>query len=1222
MKQSSIKLVNLVNIFLFILFILHSLPIMANVQDEQPQGDVYVWVSPDGNDEGSGDKDSPFATLHKAFMYVRDLRHSSESGSLGTIHIIMRGGTYRLTETLHITPEDAGTEASPTIVEAAENETPIISGGVEIGSWSNPESIEGLPVIAQGHVWVASTPMSGNGYIDFRQMWIKDTKARRASTYDDLSLPRLISVDKSKGELTVPRLNYQFSHPERLEMTVIQDWTMNVLRVKTLENDEFRSRLTFLDPENVEFRRPYPYLRADENSFSNHCFYLSNAIELLNRPQEWLNDNVEGKLYYWPKQGEDMSNLKATVPVVETLVNVEGTIDAFVSNITFRGITFCYSTYMRPSNYGSVILQAGQFLYDAYLPENTYDHAWIGRPSSAVSVKNARLVGFEDCHFQHTAATALDFVSGAKQVTVRGCVFNDIGGAAIMGGYYGDENFEVHSSYDPEDKREVCDTLLINNNYITNAASEDWSNVGISIGYAANVTISNNELYYLPYTAISLGWGWGAYNCSHDNHITANYIHSFSNQLRDGGAIYTLGPQPNSSIERNRVEDVGDPLVNPVMWDMRHAQFDIYMDGGTDYFTIQNNWCERGDHSWHTDGSHITWGTNNNSVSSTIKNTAGLKTSYRKIKNLVPVISYAPLDSIGDDNNDKDEIDFVAQNEGFRIGGVLAVDLNNDGLKDIVYGGGESFQVQHGGVRMNMGNYSFAATQGLRRLFMCNFAAGDLDGDGFTDLVQAGKDFWDCYNAILTNDGKGKLTEKRLSTTKNTSTACGIADVNNDGLADIFFIGNGTDNSFYLQRQRRSFGASTAPLSLPGGFNDPSMVYADFNNDQSVDICIASNTTNGVFTRIFYNDGTGQFTETEVGINEVGTRGGMDFADVNNDGWLDLVVGGTFYGEQASTTAAQGGKKVTLYLNDQSGHFMEKQTFSEYAFDNVTHPIRFCDLDNDGNSDLIITGYNVSQGGVYQTDIWLNDGNGNFIKSDIDLPGVKEASIDVGDFGNNGRCDILITGNCNDGWHGFGGDRRIAVLRRNHTANANTTPQPPTHLQSESNDDGTVRLSWEAGSDKETTSPALSYNFYIRNLSTGQFWTSPNSDISTGQRYVSQIGNAYLNLQWTLNKLPAGKYAWSVQTIDAGYAGSAFAPEQTFTIDDPTGVEDIDAEEQESQIIINGRNIEIMVNEPREITVYSMDGRVIMKRRIEPGKTECTLPPGMYILDRLKFVIK
>ena len=1135
------------------MMLLHALSVFSQTND------VRIWVSPQGNDLADGSELRPFATLEKAFAQVRQLRSDAGSTEIGAIHIVLKGGIYRLSSTLSLGLEYSGTPTSPTIVEAAEGEEPVISGGTEVQGWQDAGSVSGLPAEAQGNVWVASL---NDGMSDFRQFWVNGQKMKRASTLDDLSLPRLISVDKSRGELTLPRIEQQFMHPGQLELTIIQDWTTNTLRVKTLRNSGERSKLTFLDPESsIEFKRPWPILRADESSFSNHMFYLSNAIELLNHPQEWFRDAENSKIYYWPRFGESQTSIDAVVPTLETLISIEGNKHAKVENITFRGISFEHTTWLRPSQMGHIGLQAGQFLYDAYSDDSAPggNVAWVGRPKAAVSVKDARFVTFEDCEFQHLGATGLDFVSGTKQMTVRGCSFTDIAGTAVLAGYFGDEEFESHMVYNPSDKTDVCDSILIDNNYIAHIANEDWGCIGIGVGYASNITISHNELHDTPYSAISLGWGWTkSTSCMKNNHIRANHIYDFSNQMRDSGAIYTLSSQPNSSIEDNCIEKVGDPLLNPQMWDMRHAQFDIYLDEGSDYFTVRNNWCERGEFSKNQNGSHNSWGTNDSSVSNAIKDAAGLEPAYAYIRTKGTTPNYAPVDSIGKDNSGKERIEYVAQNEGFKMGNAIAVDLNNDNRLDIVYGGGESFQVQHGGVRINTGNYSFAATQGLKRLNMNNFAAGDLNGDGYMDIVQAGWDFYDNYNAVLYNDGDGRLTQKQLLTNSNTSPACGIADVNNDGLTDFFFVGNGRSNSFYLQKRDRTFNNAVSRLSLPDGMSNPNIVFADFNNDGNVDICVLSSKTGGVFTRMFYNDGKGKFTEKNVGFTEYGTRGAMAYADVNNDGWLDIAIGGQFAGEQWNATADQGAKIVTVYLNDQKGSFIKKQQFSEYMFDNVTQPVRFCDWDNDGNTDLIVTGWNMTQGNISRTDVFLGDGEGNFSKIETNLPGVSEGAIELADFGNSGINDILIHGNCNSGYNGFTGDRRIAVLCRNMSEKANTLPVSPTNLKTEVGENGTVTLQWEAASDAETSVKALSYNYYLRDLNTGLYMTFPNADVETGYRRVSGMGNAWLNTSWTLQGLPEGTYAWSVQAIDAAYAGSAFAPEQTFTITD--GGEEVEPE--------------------------------------------------------------
>ncbi len=790
---------------------------------------VQVWVAPTGSDTATGEEDAPYATLGKALEHVRELRKNNAPDGLGEVQIVMRGGTYRIDRTIELSAADGGTPESPTIIMAAEGETPVMSGGVLVVGWEQAGAVAGLPEVAQGQIWQMPTPVVDGKPVEFRQLWINGAKMRRASTFDDMSMPQIISVDKSAKTLTVPRPLMDLSNAKHLELNIPQDWVVNVMRVTNIKhNDDFSSVLSFESKEaDIEFKRPWPILRADYGSHANHRFFFSNAIELLNRPQEWYNDVDGNTMYYWPRSGETPERIETVVPRLETLVSISGSLDNLASNIHFRGITFEHTTWMRPSTDGHVALQAGQYLLDGW-SENTAtanNVAWVGRPAAGVSVQNARNVSFEGCHFRHMGSTALDFVSGTRNMKVNGCVFSDIAGSGVSGGFFGDETFEVHQAYNPEDMRVVCDSIYVTNNYITNVANEDWGCIGVGIGFASNVNIFHNEIVGTPYTAISMGWGWiSSHNIMHDNHIKYNHINGFSVQLRDCGAIYTLSPQPNSSIIGNRIENPGDPEHCPLMWDMKTAQFDIYTDEGTDYYTVADNWC-LGNISKNKNGGHNNWGNNGVSVSDAIKEQAGLEEAYKEIVNKVTVPTYAPVDSIGDKvNADRDQIDYISQNDGFKLGDAVAVDLNNDNLRDIVYSGGEGNQTRVGGVRINTGNYGFVATQTITNATLCNLAAGDLNGDGHIDLVQSGFDFWDAYNAVLMNDGSGKLVAEDLSDGSSVAPACGIADINNDALPDYFFIGNGSRNTFYTQKTARDGYDKKSKLTLPGGFNEPTIM--------------------------------------------------------------------------------------------------------------------------------------------------------------------------------------------------------------------------------------------------------------------------------------------------------------------------------------------------------------------------------------------------------------
>ena len=98
-------------------------------------GAADIYVSPTGSDLNDGSKEKPFATLNRALRKARDLRQLNDEGIKAGIHIILRGGTYQVLETIVIKPEDNGTRECSTFIDAAPNEKPVLSGGVQISNW-------------------------------------------------------------------------------------------------------------------------------------------------------------------------------------------------------------------------------------------------------------------------------------------------------------------------------------------------------------------------------------------------------------------------------------------------------------------------------------------------------------------------------------------------------------------------------------------------------------------------------------------------------------------------------------------------------------------------------------------------------------------------------------------------------------------------------------------------------------------------------------------------------------------------------------------------------------------------------------------------------------------------------------------------------------------------------------------------------------------------------
>src|SRR5258705_935352 len=88
---------------------------------------VDIYVSPNGSDTNDGSRDKPFATLSMALRKARELRRLNDASITSGIHIILRGGSYQLSETILIHPED-GAE-SPTFIESSLGERAVLSGG-------------------------------------------------------------------------------------------------------------------------------------------------------------------------------------------------------------------------------------------------------------------------------------------------------------------------------------------------------------------------------------------------------------------------------------------------------------------------------------------------------------------------------------------------------------------------------------------------------------------------------------------------------------------------------------------------------------------------------------------------------------------------------------------------------------------------------------------------------------------------------------------------------------------------------------------------------------------------------------------------------------------------------------------------------------------------------------------------------------------------------------
>lgn len=607
-----------------------------------------IWVSTQGSDSNPGNSEKPKASLHGALRQARELRRLKDASAKDGITIYVHGGTYMLEEPVLIRPEDSGTATSPTIVKAVSGEKPVLSGGIQVKGWKkNSRDIPGLPSSAKSKIWVADAPVKGGNLINYRQLWVDEVKAVRARDVKDFDLNRITSWDKNAGVMGVPALwvekfskNLNFVNAENMEFVIHQMWAIANLRVRTIDKIGEEVIFTFQQPEaRIQSEHPWPTPMTKDSVRSP--FYLCNAIEFLDSPGEWFLDKENRKLYYWPRQEEDMKKANVIVPYLETLLLVSGSLDSPVSNIVFDGLTFSHTTWLRPSENGHVPLQAGMYLLDAYklrppgVPGNQNkgleNQAWIGRPSAAVQLKGVAKTAFENCKFEHMGSCGIDYAWGTESDMIKGCFFNDIAGNGIQAGRFSDPGVETHLPYDPEDRREICTNLLISNNLITDVSNEDWGCIGIAAGYVKGINIEHNDISEISYTGISLGWGWTkTVNCMRDNRVYANYIHHYAKHMYDVAGIYTLSAQPKTVIAQNYIDNIYRPsyVHDPNHW------FYIYTDEGSSFITVNDNWCPAEKFLKNANGPGNNWENNGPSVNDSIKLKAGLEPKYRYLSDM------------------------------------------------------------------------------------------------------------------------------------------------------------------------------------------------------------------------------------------------------------------------------------------------------------------------------------------------------------------------------------------------------------------------------------------------------------------------------------------------------------------------------------------------------------------------------------------------------------
>ena len=327
---------------------------------------------------------------------------------------------------------------------------------------------------------------------------------------------------------------------------------------------------------------------------------------------------------------------------------------------------------------------------------------------------------------------------------------------------------------------------------------------------------------------------------------------------------------------------------------------------------------------------------------------------------------------------------------GYGLGCCVG-DYNNDGFTDIYvtnYGANVLYR--------NNGDGTFTDVAEIAGVDNDQFSSGcafvDVDADGYLDLyvvnyvqfdpdtnpecTRLGIPTYCTPEALLgapdvfyRNNGDGTFTDvsEKVGVGKADGKGLGVVcgDVDNDGDIDIFVANDTTPNFLYLndrnggKMMEDALFAGVALSEEGRAYSGMGANLGDFDNDGYLDIVITNfqDQTNS----LYHNAQSGFFTEMSF-AKGIGERSlpylawGVDFVDVNNDGWLDLFIANGHLDDNIAEIDPIGtyAQPNQLFLNNRGVNFSENPD-AAIAQRKVSRGTAFGDIDNDGDVDIVVS---------------------------------------------------------------------------------------------------------------------------------------------------------------------------------------------------------------------------------------------------------------------------
>jgi hypothetical protein len=527
-------------------------------------GQTDYYVSPSGNDANHGSVQSPFLTIEKAQSEARKVT--------GEVTVYLRGGVYRIASPLVFTPQDGNDNKSLTI-KPYNNEKVVIKGSVVL------ENLQWEP-FKNG---ILKTRIAGSPVMD---MLLVNDDIRHRARYPNYDATA-IRFNGTSADATSPARVKSWKNPVGgyLHAMHAHDW------------GDFHYRITGKDKKGI---------LQTEGGWQNNRQYglhkenrmVENVFEELDAPGEWFYKADEQTLYYYPMEGEDVSKALFESPQLKHLIEVRGSEENSVQNITVEGIDITHTvrTFM-----------------ESYEPLLRSD--WTVYRGAAVFFEGAEHCVLKNCNLYNLGGNAVFFSRYNRDCEVSGSHLTNIGASAVC--FVGDSgsvrspSFEYGEFVSPETMDRIKGPKT--NNYPANCRVHDnlihriglyeKQITGVEVSMSRAITISHNTIYDTPRAGINISEGtWGGHI------LEFNDVFNTVKETGDHGSFNSWGRDrywlPNIKTVDSLVKNAGydrlilaDAIETTIIRNNRFRcdrGWDIDLDDGSSNYHIYNNLCLNG----------------------------------------------------------------------------------------------------------------------------------------------------------------------------------------------------------------------------------------------------------------------------------------------------------------------------------------------------------------------------------------------------------------------------------------------------------------------------------------------------------------------------------------------------------------------------------------------------------------------------------------------------